>query len=417
MHTVLFYIILLIIVCDFIGDQWLGMLNLRALSTGIPPELRHVYNAEEYARSQEYTRIRTRFSQTESVLVFVLMVCMLCFNGFAWLNDLVCRWSGNDIVRCLLFFGALDLLFNIISLPFEIYSVFVIEAEFGFNRTSPRTFAADKIKNMLLEWLFGGLLLGLVTWFYGLTERFFWIYALAGITLFELFMTVFYTSLIVPLFNKLEPLPDGPVKEAVSDFARRTGFDFQSLKVIDGSKRSSKGNAFFSGLGKRKSIVLYDTLINDLDVPHIIAVLGHEIGHYRMKHIRKNFIMACISNALMLFLLSLCLKSPAFSQALNVNEPNFHIGLLSFGLLYSPVSTITGLFSNILSRRAEFQADAFAAEACGNSDDLKDALCRLSAQSLTNLTPHPLYVFINYSHPTLLQRVQALQNAKARESQ
>ena len=153
MHTVLFYIILIIIVCDFVGDQWLGMLNLRALSSGIPPELRHVYNAEEYARSQEYTRIRTRFSQTESVLLFVLMTGMLCFNGFAWLNDLVCRWSGNDIVRCLLFFGALDLLFNIISLPFEIYSVFVIEAEFGFNRTSPRTFAADKIKNMLLEWL------------------------------------------------------------------------------------------------------------------------------------------------------------------------------------------------------------------------------------------------------------------------
>ncbi|MBP5612483.1 MAG: M48 family metallopeptidase [Bacteroidales bacterium] len=409
MHTVLFYIILLIIVCDFVGEQWLGMLNLRALSSDIPPELCHVYNAEEYARSQDYNRIRTRFSQTGSVLVFVLMTGMLCLNGFAWLNSLVCRWSDSEIIRCLLFFGSLDLMFNLVSLPFEIYSVFVIEAGFGFNRTTPRTFAADKIKNMLLDWLFGGLLLCLITWFYGLTERFFWIYALAGITLFELFMTVFYTSLIVPIFNKLEPLPDGPVKDAVAEFAHRTGFDFQSLQVIDGSKRSSKGNAFFSGLGKRKSIVLYDTLMNELDVPHIVAVLGHEIGHYRMKHIRKSFIVACVSNALMLFLLSLCLKSPAFSQALSVDEPNFHIGLLSFGLLYSPVSTVTGLFSNFLSRRAEFQADAFAAEACGNSDDLKDALCRLSAQSLTNLTPHPLYVFFNYSHPTLLQRIRALQ--------
>ena len=411
MHTGLFFIILGILLMEFMWERVLDCLNIRALSQNIPERLRHLHDHAAYARSQEYTRVRTRFAAVSSTFFFLIMACALWFEGFAWLDRQVSLVSTNDIICCLLFFGVISLVSDVAGLPFEVYSTFVIERKFGFNRTSPCTFAADKIKNTLLCWLLGGLLLGTITWLQGLTGKHFWLYALGVVTLFTCCMSMFYTSIIVPMFNKLQPLEEDSLRQKITEFVRKADFDLQHIWVIDGSKRSSKGNAFFSGFGRQKSIVLYDTLLNELTEEQIIAVLAHEIGHYRKKHILKHFAISCCSNALMLYLLSLCIGMPAVSNALGVQTPDFHIGLLGFGLLYSPASTLTGMLCNRFSRHAEFQADQCAASWCGSGAQLSEALCKLSAQSLANLTPHPLYVMANYSHPTLLQRIEALEKS------
>jgi len=296
---------------------------------------------------------------------------------------------------------------DILTTPFSYYKTFVIEERFGFNKTTKLTFFTDKLKGWFMLIIVGGGILALLTWFYQTTEELFWIYAWLLITVFTLFTNLFYSRLIVPLFNKQSPLESGDLRTQISKYAQTVGFNLDKIFVIDGSKRSTKANAYFSGFGNQKQVTLYDTLINDLDTEEIVAVLAHEVGHYKKKHIIFNLFASILLTGLTLYIMSFLISNPLLSEALGVATPSFHIGLIAFGILYSPISELTGLVMNWFSRVFEYQADNYAKNTY-KAEPLISGLKKLSKNSLSNLTPHPAYVFMYYSHPTLLQRVNNL---------
>jgi len=408
MANTLFYLILGIIVFDFLFERWLDYLNLSYFKPELPHELKGIYDRDKYRKSQQYLKANSRFSMVSATFSFLLIMLMLVFHGFAWLDELVRHLSQNNYVRTLLFFGILGLGADILSLPFQLYDTFVIEEKFGFNKTTVSTFVTDKLKSWLVGGIIGGGLLLFLQWAQAAGGQIFWLIALGGIGLFTIFMVMFYTSLIVPLFNKLTPLEDGELKAAIEELAKKTGFKLADVYVIDGSKRSTKANAYFSGLGPKKKIILYDTLIEELTTEEVVAVLAHEIGHYHKKHIYKGLALSLIQLFIMIFLLGKSLALPMFSQALGAQQMSFYMGLLAFALLYSPISFILDIFMNLFSRKHEYQADAYAASQ-GLGKSLVNALIKLSVSSLSNLQPHPLYLFFHYSHPTLLQRKQAIE--------
>ena len=318
--------------------------------------------------------------------------------------------TSSPVLHALLFFGAFSVVSDIIGLPFELYGIFGIEEKFGFNKMTWKTYIADKLKGYLLGAIIGGVLLSLFVWFFMLSGSNFWIYAWILFSVFTLFFTMFYTSLIVPIFNKLNPLEAGSLREKIEAFAKKVSFPLTNIFVIDGSKRSTKANAYFSGLGSKKTIVLYDTLINEQTEEELVSVLAHEVGHYKMKHIQKGMVIGVLQMGALLFLLSLFINKPTLTQALGLQTdvPVFHLGLIAFSLLYSPFSMITGIFMNLLSRKNEFEADNYAKENTGTGAHLITALRKLSANNLSNLNPNKWYVFFHYSHPPLLERVRNL---------
>lgn len=403
----LFYIIIAILVFDFLFGLWLDYLNYKHRKTRIPKELEGIYDEDQYRKQQEYKKVNTCFGFISGSFSFVVLMVFLLAGGFPWLDGIVRNITEHPILMALLFFGILMLASDILGTPFSIYHTFVIEERFGFNKTTPKTFVLDKIKGWLLGILIGGGLLALIIWIYLQFPDMFWIYAWIAITAFSAFMTLFYSNLIVPLFNKQTPLEEGELRDAITDFSKKAGFKLKNIFVIDGSKRSTKANAYFTGFGPKKRIVLYDTLINDLGIKEIVAVLAHETGHYKKKHIVTNLVTSVIQTGITLYLLSLFISSPLLSAALGVEQHSFHIGLVAFGILYSPISFMIGIFMNLYSRKAEYQADRFAKD-YGFAAGLIDGLKKLTKKNLSNLTPHPLYVFFHYSHPTLLQRIRAI---------
>ncbi len=411
MNNPYFIVILVILILGFILERWLDRLNLSHTSKTLPDELKDVYENERYRKSQEYKRVNTRFGFLTSTFSLIVILLMLFLDGFAFVNELAYELTHHYIFTVLVFFGILMLASDILNTPFSVYDTFVIEEKFGFNKTTPLTFITDKLKGWILGAILGGGILALVIWFYQLTGKNFWIWSWALVSGFMIFMTMFYSNLIVPLFNKQTPLEEGELRTAIEEFSERTGFILKNIYVIDGSKRSTKANAYFTGLGSKKRIVLYDTLIKDLDKEEIIAVLAHEIGHYKKKHTLSSTLLGIIQTGLTLFLFSQFLDNPGLSSALGVEEPNFHISLIAFGILYTPISILLGLIMNIFSRKNEYEADRFAAKHF-RAEPLISGLKKLTSNNLSNLTPHPLYVFFHYSHPPLLQRVRALKETE-----
>jgi len=406
-HTPLFFIILAIFLLEELFDFILGELNRKSWRDNVPDILKDVYPEEKFQKQKQYRLVNYRFGLFSSSISLFLMFIVLWFEGFKWLDELIFIYNLHPFIHSILFFAVIGLASILLSLPFSIYETFVIEKRFGFNTTTYATFILDLVKSLVLGALLGGIVLLLVLWFYDWAGSLFWLYAWGGLTLFSLFMSFFYTTLILPLFNKLTPLEEGDLRNSIEEMSQKTGFPLKNIFVMDGSKRSTKANAFFSGFGKNKRIVLYDTLIKELSTDEIVAVLAHEIGHYKMKHSIKGNILGILQTGMMLFLLGWFINYPALSQALGVLEPSFHIGLLGFGLLYSPVSAVTGLAMIILSRKQETQADAFAVKHA-DAQAFGSALKKISASALSNPTPHPLYVFFSYSHPPLLKRLEGL---------
>ncbi|HAF28463.1 MAG TPA: peptidase M48 [Bacteroidales bacterium] len=408
MYQIIFYVIIGILVFDYILEQFLDYLNATKRSSHLPSELEGIYDTEKYKKSQDYDRVNHKFSILTSSFNLILILVFLYFSGFALIDSFARSYSSNPILVALIFFGIIMFASDIVHIPFSIYDTFIIEERFGFNKTSVKTFVFDKIKGWIIAALIGGGLISLIIWFYNSVGDFFWIYAWIVVSLFTLFMTMFYTSLIVPLFNKLKPLEDGDLKDAITSFCIGVDFKLDNVFVMDGSKRSTKANAYFSGLGKKKKIVLFDTLIEKLNKEEIVAVLAHEIGHYKKKHTLSSLFSSILQTGLTFYILSLFVGNPDLSKALGSTIPSFHLGLITFGFLYSPISTIIGLFMNVISRKNEYAADQFASENY-KGIYLQDALKKLSVNNLSNLTPHPLYVFFNYSHPTLLQRLKFIE--------
>lgn len=400
----IFYILVGILIIKFLFDAIIDAINAKHFNDKIPMELEGIYNKEEYIKSQAYKKENYKFSMFIGSLSIIATVLFFFMDGFAIVDEIAKSTSSNTILITLIFFGIIMFASDILSLPFSYYKTFVIEEKFGFNKTTKKTFVLDKLKGWLMLALIGGGILALITWFYQITTTSFWLYAWALITFFSIFMNLFYSKLIVPLFNKQTPLEDGELKNAIETFAKKIGFKLDNIFVIDGSKRSTKANAYFSGFGSQKRITLFDTLINDLETEEIVAVLAHEVGHYKKKHIIYNLLFSTILTGITFYILSLLVGNNLLSQALGVETASFHIGLIAFGILYSPISEITSLLMNILSRKFEYEADDYA-KYNFSAKPLIDALKKLSKNSLSNLTPSDLYVKIHYSHPTLLQRI------------
>lgn len=403
----LFYIIIAILAFNFILDRVLSFLNASKYQDPVPQELENLYNQDEYKKSQEYKRLRFKFGMVSSSITFLATLLFFFLDGFAYVDSLARSHTEHPIVLALLFFGILGFASSLLGLPFDYYSTFVIEEKFGFNKTTLKTYIIDKLKGAILGVLIGGGLLALIIWFYQFSGANFWIYAWIVVAAFSLFMNLFYSKLIVPLFNKQSPLEDGELKTKLNTYAQQVGFSLSKIFVIDGSKRSTRANAYFSGFGNQKQVTLYDTLINDLEPKEVVAVLAHEIGHYKRKHIIVNLTISLLLTGFTLWLFSLFVDNSLLSEALGVTEPSFHIGLITFGLLYTPISEFTGLIMNYLSRVFEFQADAYA-KLTYEALPLQSALKKLAKNNMSNLTPHPAYVFMHYSHPPLVARLRAL---------
>ena len=404
-----FYIIIGILVISFAIDKILDHLNAKHFNDALPTELQDVYDSNEYAKSQLYKKENYKFGLITSIVSLLATLAFFFFDGFAFVDGMARSLSGNTIIITLVFFGIIMLASDLLSTPFSYYHTFVIEEKYGFNKTTVKTFFLDKLKSWGMVILVGGLLLSAILWFYETSGTNFWLYAWGLVIVFTVFMNLFYARLIVPLFNKQTPLEAGALRSQIENYATRVGFNLDKIFVIDGSKRSTKANAYFSGFGSEKRVTLYDTLIKDLDEEEIVAVLAHEVGHYKKNHIIINLIASILTTGFTLWVLSLFVGNAILSEALNVSQPSFHIGLIAFGVLYSPISEITGLLMNYLSRKFEYQADNYAKTTYAEQPMIS-ALKKLSKNSLSNLTPHPAYVFAHYSHPTLLQRFQNLRN-------
>lgn len=400
--------ILLELVLSIITNQ----LNLKALSSKLPGEFEEIYDAHTYAKSQEYTKVRTRFGYIVGTFDVSLILGFWFAGGFNSLDVIVRSWHFGELATGILYMGILLVAKSAIGLPFSIYSTFVIEERFGFNKTTPKTFVIDLVKGLLLGAVIGIPLLAAILAFFMYTGAWAWLYAWISVTLFTLAMQYIAPTWIMPLFNKFTPLEEGELKTAIEEYTHKVNFPLTGLFVIDGSKRSSKSNAFFTGFGKNKRVALYDTLIENHTTEELVAVLAHEIGHFKKKHIVKGMAISIVHSALLFFLLSIFLKEPGLFEAFYMEQLSVYAGLIFFGMLYTPIEMVLSVFMHMSSRKHEFEADEYAAKTTGNPDDMISTLKKLSKDNLSNLCPHPWYVFLNYSHPPVLQRIQAIRQIK-----
>ncbi len=402
-------IILAALVLEFSLQLAANLLNLRSLNLELPPALAGVYRADEYRKSQQYIRVTTRFGLVSSTFTLLILLAFWFAGGFNYLDLLIRGWSLMPVVSGLLYTGILLLTYELMTLPFGIYATFVIEGRFGFNRTTGRTFAMDQVKGLGLALILGGPLLAAILALFEYAGYYAWLYCWGAVSLFSLAMVYIAPTWIMPLFNKFTPMAPGELRDAILKYARSVNFPVKNVLVMDGSRRSTKSNAFFTGFGRNKRIALFDTLIAKHDVPEMVSVLAHEIGHYKKKHILQGAIISIVHTGIIFFLLSLFLQSPGLYQAFYMEQPSVYTGLLFFGLLYTPLELVLSIGLQIISRKHEYEADRFAAGTIEEPNKLIDALKKLYTTNLGNLMPHPFYVFLNYSHPPLLHRIKAIE--------
>lgn len=405
--NIILTIIILITAFEFCLETVLDLLNLNHKPEKLPTLLEGIYSEEEYKTSIGYQKINSYFGLLSSTISTALMLCVFYFGWLGTLNTFLANYASG-IWLSLSFFGVAYLISDIMSTPMSLYKQFVIEEKFGFNKMTIGTFIMDKIKGYVLAALLGGLLLGALLWLIESIGTNFWIYFWAIAAVFMVFMNMFYTSIIVPLFNKLTPLEDGELRQAITAYSKTVDFPLDNIYVVDGSKRSSKANAYFSGIGKKKKIVLYDTLIENQTTEELVAVLAHEVGHFKRKHIISSMVISILQMGAILFLLSFFVGSENISKALGASSLQVHLNLVAFSILFSPISTIIGIIMSLISRKNEYEADEYAATTY-DKNHIQSALKKLSNHNMSNLTPHPAYVFVHYSHPTLLQRLTALE--------
>ena len=401
-------IILATLIFEFLLGIIADTLNLKAMGKELPSEFDGVYDQEAYAKSQEYTRTNTRFGFISGVFNLALVLGFWFAGGFQWLDVLVRGWGYGPIVTGLFYIGLLMVARSIISLPFSLYSTFVIEERFGFNKTTLGTWIADLLKGLLLGLILGTPILAGILAFFEYAGPLAWLYCWGAVTLFTLVVQFIAPTWIMPLFNKFTPLEDGDLRTKIMDYARSVNFKLQNVFVMDGSKRSSKSNAFFTGFGKNKRVALFDTLIEKHPTEELVAVLAHEIGHYKKRHIVQMLVAGIVQTGVVFWLMSFFLDNPDLFGAFYMDQTSVYAGLIFFGMLFSPIEMILSIFMSVLSRKNEFEADAYAVETTNSGTEMISALKQLSRDNLSNLTPHPLYVFLNYSHPPVLQRINAI---------
>ena len=401
------YLIIGLVIFNYLFSTVLDFINGKNWRTEIPPVMKDFYHEDKYLKAKNYSKEKGKVSLISSTLSTLITLLFLVFDGYGWLDSFISLYYDIPFLKSGIFFLVLFILSDFISIPFSCYNTFVIEEKYGFNKTTVKTFVLDKIKGYLLTLIIGGVLLFGAIYIVSLLEKGFWVWLWLSLSVIMLLVNMFYADLIVPIFNKLTPLEAGSLREKIESYTKKVGYSLKNIYIIDGSKRSTKANAFFSGLGPRKTIALYDTLVEKHTEEELVAVLAHEVGHYKKKHVFTSLFLTISQLGLMCFLLETCLKVGEISQALGGKEMVFHLGLVAFGILYSPIGTILSILMNINSRKNEFEADYYA-KTTYNGAALELALKKLSVDSLSNLYPHPLYTFIHYSHPPLLKRLSAL---------
>lgn len=406
--NIYFIIILATLIINYVVRLVANILNLRSLKPELPDEFSDVFDKENYRKSQEYTKTKTKFRFITSTFSLIVLLIFWLSGGFNALDLFVRSWGFGEIVTGLFYIGIILIGWEIISLPFEIYATFIIEEKYDFNKTSPKTFVMDKLKAFALAIILGAPLLAGLFAFFEYAGAMAWIYCWIVVSLFSIFMMYFAPKVIMPLFNKFTPLEDEELKSEILDYVDSVNFDVQEIYVMDGSKRSSKSNAFFTGFGKNKRIALFDTLIENHTISEIVTILAHEVGHYKKNHVLKMLMISIIQTGLIFFLLSIFITHAALFQAFGMQHQSIYAGFLFFGMLYSPLSLIFGVVLTMFVRKNEYEADRYAARTTSDPRSMISALKKLAANNLSNLTPHPFYVFLNYTHPPILKRIQAL---------
>ena len=407
------FIIPFILFFEYLLSFIVRTLNLMALDPKLPEEFKDTFDSDKYIKSQEYTRTNSKFSYVTSTFSLLITLIFIYGGIYNIIDQWLIGFLENKIIIGLLFFGLLTLITDIISLPFSIYSTFVIEEKFGFNKTTYATFFFDKIKGYFLMIIIGAPVLSVILYFFEtFPKEYSWIYAWALITIFSLIMQPIFNILIAPMFNKFTPMPEGPLLDKIKNYLQKVNFPVKKLEVMDGSKRSSHSNAYFSGLGKNKRIALFDTLLEQMDDDEIVAVIAHEVGHYKLKHIHSGIILSAIQSGIMFYILSLFLMDEMLFQAFYMDNISVYASLLFFSTLYTPISMLVGFLFSYISRKNEFAADAFSAKTSKLPDSLISGLKKMSKENLSNLTPHWLNVMLNYSHPPVIDRIIALRKFK-----
>ena len=405
-------IYLLIILSALIGEFLLRtlvrVLNLKALDPGLPNEFQGYYDEEKYARSQEYTRVNTRFAFFTTSFDLIVILVFILFGGFNFVDQIVRGFGLSTLPSGLAFFGILFFASDLISTPFSLYQNFVIEEDFGFNKMTLKTFILDKLKGYLLTLVLGGVFFTAILFFFEKTGEYGWLYAWGIIGLFMILIQPLFTLVIAPMFNKFTPLEKGELRTAIENYAQKVEFPLSRIDVMDGSKRSAKSNAYFSGFGKQKRIALFDTLLEKHSNDEMVAILAHEVGHYKKHHIKVGILISILHTGLLFWLLSIFIDNPGLFEAFKMKEISVYGGLTFFMMLYSPVELVLSVIMNAVSRRNEFQADAYSAKTTEKSEHLISGLKNLSVSNLGNLTPHSLSVLLDHSHPPVLERITAL---------
>lgn len=405
-------LILAIILISFTLEVVVSLLNIQSLHPDLPDEFADVFDNEQYAKSQNYTRSTTRFGLLQNSIMTPITILFILLGGFNWIDNLARSFDQGSIITGLVFTGLLTFFSGIAGLPFSIYSTFVLEERFGFNKTTPKTFILDLIKSVVLGILIGGPILAMVLWFFEIGGPLAWLYCWLIVVGFVLIMQFLAPVIIMPLFNKFTPLEEGELQDSITDYAKSEAFKMKGIYTMDGSKRSTKLNAFFTGFGTFRRIVFFDTLVEKLSTDEIVAVLAHEMGHFKKKHIFKMMAASILQMGITFYILSLFLNNKGLFAAFGMEHLSIYASLIFFGFLYSPISMLLGIVSNIFSRRHEYEADAYAASTTSMPMDLVNGLKKLSVSNFANLTPHPLHVFLNYSHPPVLARINALKKIK-----
>lgn len=411
--TFLTILILFFIIGTWGLETWVSKLNLQSLEQPIPAVFEHAVNTQKYEKSQAYTRRNEKLSFVSGFVNVVSVVLCMMLGIFNIFNEWATTLATGQIVQGLAFLGIVSVASMVLSLPFSIYKTFVIEEEYGFNRTTPKLFIADRFKGILLAVVLGAPLAAGIIWFFQTFSTFGWLIAWGFSTAFMFAVQYVAPIWIMPLFNKFTPLEDGDLRQAIEDFAHKNGFNISGIYIIDGSKRSNKANAFFTGFGKQKRIALFDTLVKSMSTDEIVGVLAHEIGHCKLNHIKRMFLTSIVTTGITFFCLSLVLGYEPLYTAFHVENMTIAVGMVLFNFLYTPLSLLMTIFASHQSRKYEFEADAFAARTTGNPSALSGALIKLSVNSLSNLTPHPAYVFLHYSHPPVVARIDALEKVAA----
>lgn len=408
-------IILSIIIGNYLLDIVVETLNVRHASTDLPEEYEGYYDPEEYKKAQNYLKENTRFEIIASSITTPITVAFILIGGFNFVDQIARSFQFGPISTGLVFAGILMLASQIISIPLSAYSTFVIEEKYGFNRTTVRTFILDILKTWLLAAMIGGALFSIVLWFFGKAGSWAWVYCWAVVIVFQIVLTFLAPVVILPLFNKFYPLGEGELKAAIENYARSQDFKMKGIFTMDASKRSTKTNAFFTGLGKFRRIVLFDTLIKKHSVDELVSILAHETGHYKKKHIFKSILMSTVTTGLMFFLISVFINNRGLFSAFKMQSISIYASLIFFAFLYAPINMVISIFSKMLSRKREYEADAYAVETHRKPESMISALKKLTVDNLSNLTPHPLKVFLSYAHPPVLERIRVIRRMGVQE--